>query len=285
MRGICTVEAGSGGFSHYTLSHASGSSVVVTDYGAHLLSWRDARGGERLFVSEKALFAPGKPIRGGIPLVFPQFGKGDLPSHGFARTSVWTFEGSSITEHGAITATFSLSWKGGVDSIWPHPCELRLHVKLSDVLAITMSVKNTGEAPLSFFSALHTYYRVSDIKQVAIEGLCGVDYIDFLRDRIRECEGRASVRCDGATDRVYVNSPRKLILRDDKGVPMIIDKQGMSDTVVWNPWREGAQTIVDLDCDEFQNFICVESGNVVTPIVLNPGEEHVAQQTLGVQLD
>ena len=46
-----------------------------------------------IFLSPKSHFAPGKAIRGGVPLVFPWFAerKGGLPGgmHGFARTLPW----------------------------------------------------------------------------------------------------------------------------------------------------------------------------------------------------
>lgn len=38
--------------------------------------------------SSKAFFKPGKAIRGGVPVVFPQFGPGALPQHGFARNNL-----------------------------------------------------------------------------------------------------------------------------------------------------------------------------------------------------
>ena len=62
----------------------------MTNFGAHVVSYvKDEK--EVLFMSELALKDGATPIRGGIPLVFPQFGKGKLlsTSHGFARRSTW----------------------------------------------------------------------------------------------------------------------------------------------------------------------------------------------------
>ena len=50
------------------------------------------------FLSERSAFAADKPIRGGVPIIFPWFGprtatqenpRTDGPSHGFARISQW----------------------------------------------------------------------------------------------------------------------------------------------------------------------------------------------------
>jgi len=49
----------------------TGESVTVHLYGATVTSWKLAGGEEQLFLSEKAHLDGSKPIRGGIPLVFP----------------------------------------------------------------------------------------------------------------------------------------------------------------------------------------------------------------------
>jgi glucose-6-phosphate 1-epimerase len=49
----------------------TGESVSVYLYGATVASWKLANGAEQLFVSEKAHLDGSKPIRGGIPIVFP----------------------------------------------------------------------------------------------------------------------------------------------------------------------------------------------------------------------
>ena len=48
----------------------TGESVTIHLYGATVTSWK-AHGQEQLFLSEKAHLDGSKPIRGGIPLVFP----------------------------------------------------------------------------------------------------------------------------------------------------------------------------------------------------------------------
>lgn len=49
----------------------TGERVEVQLYGATVLSWTDARGRERLWVSEAASLDGSRAVRGGIPLVFP----------------------------------------------------------------------------------------------------------------------------------------------------------------------------------------------------------------------
>lgn len=77
------------------------SAITVYQQGAHLTSWRTELGEEHLYTSPKAVYADGKAIRGGVPLIFPQFSDlGPLPvSHGFLRTSKkWKVNKSSTNE-------------------------------------------------------------------------------------------------------------------------------------------------------------------------------------------
>jgi len=73
--------------------------VTILLYGATVISWKVANDAgdlqERLFVSSKSLLDGSKPVRGGIPIVFPCFGPPILPEHsrlsqhGFARSEEW----------------------------------------------------------------------------------------------------------------------------------------------------------------------------------------------------
>src|SRR5688572_29727961 len=66
-----------------------GSRIVVSRFGGQVLSWV-AHGRERLYLSSTAAADSVQPVRGGVPVCFPQFsGRGPLPKHGFARTSTW----------------------------------------------------------------------------------------------------------------------------------------------------------------------------------------------------
>ena len=42
-----------------------------------------------LYIRPDAVFDKSKPISGGVPLCFPQFGPGVMQQHGFARNLEW----------------------------------------------------------------------------------------------------------------------------------------------------------------------------------------------------
>lgn len=49
----------------------SGESIEVLLYGATIISWKDAKGDEKLWLSDAAVLDGSKAVRGGVPLVFP----------------------------------------------------------------------------------------------------------------------------------------------------------------------------------------------------------------------
>lgn len=276
---------GKGGLPMMCLWHSSGYSVVVSEYGAHIVSWMTPDERELLFLSDAAVFEEGKAIRGGIPIVFPQFSKqGPLPAHGVARTKRWKVVREQVSDNDAVSVTLRLNSDRQTETVWPHQFTLEFEIVLTDVLLTTLRVHNTGETPFSFTSALHTYFRTSDVSRVSIQGLSGAMFLDFLKNRESSVETRGEISIHEPIDRVYVNSPETVaIASGSDGVRYLVTKDGFADSVVWNPWIEGARTIADLRPEDYQQMVCVESGNVDAAITLAPGATHSAGQIIRAQ--
>jgi glucose-6-phosphate 1-epimerase len=258
---------------------AGAARAAVRPGGAHVASWR-ARGEELLFVSREAVHAPGAALRGGVPVVFPQFAdRGDLPKHGFARTARW-----SLVSQDDASAVLELRDSEATRALWPHAFRCTLRVALAeDALALTLAVENPGPAPLSFTAALHTYLRVRDVHAVAVEGLSGVRYLDKLGGGARR-EQRGAVRFEGPVDRVYEGGGARALSLTGSGVvrPLRIETDGFADVVVWNPWREGAEGIGDMAAGEYRRMVCVEAAQVTEPAELAPGARWQGTQRLAL---
>jgi glucose-6-phosphate 1-epimerase len=271
--------AGPGGLPLVRLIHASGYSTTVSEYGGQIISWMSPAEQEFLFMSSRAIYQNGKAIRGGIPVCFPQFGKGALPQHGFARTKKWKVVREQVSTSDVVSVTLRLTPDSDTHSLWPHQFALELDVVLSDVLLTALRVTNTGDAAFEYTSALHTYFRTSDIEHVTLSGLQGIEYVDFLKDRVCLVEDRLDVTVSEPVDRAYQNSPETLVLSSPKdNVRFRITKEGLRDTVVWNPWIEGGRAIADLGPEDYRSMICVESGNVLAPVRVEPGDIHTSGQ-------
>ncbi|HEX2585085.1 MAG TPA: hypothetical protein VHL14_08130, partial [Steroidobacteraceae bacterium] len=97
------------------LRHSSGATALVHIHGAHITSWKTSDGVERLFLSKRAEFKAGAAVRGGVPIIFPQFAAlGSLPKHGFARMSTWYL----IDNTSLDTVTFELKDSAETRAIW-----------------------------------------------------------------------------------------------------------------------------------------------------------------------
>merc|ERR1711971_849139 len=55
------------------MDRGNNTTCTINLHGATIVSWR-VNNQEQLFVSKKSVFDGRKPIRGGIPFIFPQFG-------------------------------------------------------------------------------------------------------------------------------------------------------------------------------------------------------------------
>jgi glucose-6-phosphate 1-epimerase len=258
-----------------------GAIAIATLQGAHLISWTPPDGQERLFVSERSAFGAGKAIRGGIPVVFPQFAElGPLAKHGFARTSAWTFVGVVETKEG-VCASFALEASPQSLALWPHPFRLELAATLGrSRLEVELRVTNTGEEAFAFAAALHTYLNVTEAAAVRLQGLRGTRYRD--REPIAVgVEGRSVVTAEEPIDRVYFAAPAELRLEASERV-LAIAQRGFSDTVVWNPGRELAAQMADMAPEGYRRMLCVEAASIDPIVTLAAGSAWTGAQAIAV---
>lgn len=279
--GCVECAAGVNGLPKAKLEHGSGSALEIYLYGAHITSWRLSGSSEILFLSRNAVFEKGKAIRGGIPVIFPQFGNGPLPAHGFARNTDWQVRSTEVLDDGAVSVTLALTESESSLSLWPFRFELHLQVILSDSLLIKLTVSNNSESSFSFQSALHTYFKVGDVSRISIGGLQGSKYIDKLDQASIKREDGSEIQPTSACDNVYLAAPDVLTIHDkSEGRKIILEKGGFREAVLWNPWKETGATIKDLHSDAYREMICLEAANVEPQIVVEPGELHSAWQRI-----
>ncbi|MBF0244220.1 MAG: D-hexose-6-phosphate mutarotase, partial [Planctomycetes bacterium] len=181
IAGALRIEGGKGAFTKVIMSSDGGACAEVYLHGAHVARWKDSSGRDGLFLSERAVFHEDKPIRGGIPVVFPQFGPGLLPMHGLVRTEDWEILETKRTESGGMIVVFSISDSPSLRQLWPYRFRCDYIVRLEDgSLDTELRVLNIGDRVLSCTCALHTYLSVTDVSRVSGLGLAGLQYIDIL---------------------------------------------------------------------------------------------------------
>ena len=262
---------------------ADGARLEAYRHGAHVTSWRPAGGDERLFLSTRSAFAPGIAIRGGVPVIFPQFaGEGPLPKHGFARVVEW--ELISVAPAGmnreGREALFRLMDSAQTRQIWPHAFDAKLSaVVASASLALELTITNTDAQTITFTAALHTYLRVDDVRDAFVRGLEGASFRDRTASGGRRAQTERDLVVDAGIDRVYLGSTNPIEVRDSKRTTRV-SMRGFRDVVVWNPGPAGGAALPDLEPDGYLRMLCVEAAAVGNPVRLQPGERWIGAQIL-----
>ena len=282
MTAASATRTGAGGLAIVPLRAADGAAAEVYLHGAHVTSWRPAPDDdERLFLSARSEFRPGAAIRGGIPVIFPQFSEeGPLPRHGFARTAIWRVASVHRTDEGDAVATLTFTDSAETHAVWSAEFKATLTVRVGGPRLVTeLEVENTGAAPFSFTCALHTYLRVHDVAQVEVHGLQSQRYRDTAdRTRLRTDDDPV-LRITGELDRVYVGAPRAVVVREPRRA-LRVEAREFPDLVLWNPGRKRAAALADMEPDGERAMLCVEAAVVQTPIVLATGGRWHGSQTL-----
>jgi len=256
-----------------TLKHASGATAEIAIQGAHVTSWKRANGEEMLFVSANSRLAAGQAIRGGVPVVFPQFANlGPLPQHGFVRTAMWEVADVARDPTGAVFALFRIRDTDASRALWPHAFRASVRVTLDEALATSITIENTGDEAFPFQCALHTYLRVGDLRKVTVEGLEGATYQDRTAKAVQRRERRRPLRVVGEVDRIYVARPGRLRVRDaSRDRTILVDRAGFGDVVIWNPGEQKARASIGLAEGEYLTMLAVEAAQIVPPVKLLPG--------------
>lgn len=276
-------QTGRGGLEKINLTTESGASAEIYRHGAHLTAWRTAAGKEWIFTSEQAQFTQGKAIRGGVPIIFPQFNAfGSGPRHGFARTSSWQLNEAPSGDGHRSRCVFSLSDNEQTQSVWPHRFAAQFIVELTDQqLRMTLSVRNCDDKPFEFTAALHSYFAIADLPNTRLQGLQGLSFwdndgSDFSK---RQTSAEDELTFSDAIDRVYFNSTHPLTLRDGSS-PLQISSEGFKEVVVWNPGAQAAQTMADMADNEYRQMLCVEAAVIDQPVTVKPGQSWQGSQIL-----
>jgi glucose-6-phosphate 1-epimerase len=269
--------------------------LLIAQQGAQILSYQRVGEQPLLWLSDQAIFRQGKSVRAGVPVCWPWFGNlqrnpqavqamyhgEQAPAHGLVRGRDWQLL-DIVEVGGSLRIEFELPEAQGDLQGWPHDVELKLVMVLSNDLTLSLTSRNMGNTPVTISQALHSYFAVSDVRQVRVEGVEGLGYIETLADwEQRQQEGALAFA--GETDRIYLATAPALSIVDPQWKRRItLTSSGSRSAVIWNPWTERAKELPDMADDGWQRMLCIETANVWDDLVeLRPGASH----SLGVRID
>lgn len=251
--------------------------AVISLYAGQILSFQPNQGDELLFISDSAYFETGKAIKGGAPICWPWFGPDPRgqggPSHGFVRNRPWNVLSTASTASGETRVKLELKDTPETQAIWPHSFQVVIEILVGETLTLSLITQNTGNQAFEITQALHTYFKVGDIKQVSVQGLDGCPYLDKV-DGGAEKQQTGEITISEEVDRVYTNVPARLVIDDAAlGRQIQIQSTGSKTAIVWNPWSEISAKMADLGDQDYERFVCVETANAADDIItVQPGE-------------
>lgn len=275
-----------------TSNTSPNTNVTILKYGATIISWKISNI-EQLWLSDGAKLDGSKPVRGGIPLVFPVFGKSNingfqnLPQHGFARNSTWEFLGQ--TTENPPTVQFALSPEQANKEIYSNwdngdnDFTLFLTITLNDDnLKTNIEIQNNDSKSWKFNWLFHTYLKINEIEDTLINNLPGETCYDQL---IKETykEKSPAIDFNHELDRIYKNvSTDKIIQVIELGkVIHNVKRINLPDLVVWNPWIEKSNGMSDFQPKSgFHKMVCIEPGHVHDFVELKPNQSWSAEQII-----
>ncbi|WP_409277718.1 D-hexose-6-phosphate mutarotase [Pseudomonas defluvii] len=269
--------------------------LLIAQQGAQVLSYQRVGEPPLLWLSDQALFKQGKSVRAGVPVCWPWFGNlarnpqsvqamyqaSEAPAHGLARGRDWQLLGidNSSTE---LRIDFTLPEALGNLPGWPHSVALNLSIVMGEQLSLTLSSENLGSDPITISQALHSYFAVSDVRQVRVEGVAGLNYIETLANWEQRNQ-QGDLGFAGETDRIYLQAPEQLSIVDPAwNRRILLRSSGSRSAVIWNPWTDRAAELIDMANDGWQRMLCIETANVWDDLVqLAPGARHTLSLSIG----
>lgn len=265
--------------------------LVVAQQGAHVISYQIEGDQPLIWSNPGAVFKHGKAIRGGMPVCWPWFGnfqrnpqsvqdmrRSSEPAnaHGEVRAIDWELMGMGEDGDALIVEFIQPKAEGHLPG-WPHTVGVKLQIRMDAALNVSLISFNAGPEDVTLSQALHSYFAVSDVHQVSIEGLDGVSYLNTLESWDTVNVQAGDITFTGETDRIYQDTPDLICIVDPEWKRRIrIQTVGSKSSVVWNPWIEKTKTFSDMEADGWKGMVCVETANVMRDIVtLKPQDMHV----------
>jgi len=207
-----------------------------------------------------------------------------MPMHGFARLLRWHLTAVEYSlENSEIRLCLLDDERTRVYS--PRRFELSLRVLLGSTLRVELTTLNTDRTAWTVSQALHSYFSVRQIMDIAVRGLENKPYFDCLSGAI-EPGSDTPIAIRSEVDRVYDDASPECVINDPGlGRQIRVGKHGSRSTVVWNPWIEKSRRMPDFEDQEYTRMICVETANTRgDAVALDPGRKHTLTQTICIDM-
>ncbi|RRV08325.1 D-hexose-6-phosphate mutarotase [Pseudomonas sp. v388] len=233
--------------------------AVFSRQGAQLLHFQPR--GQKPWLWCAAQWPQVGAIRGGVPVCWPWYGRhpgeSGWPAHGWGRLLDWKLVDSGESEAGVILHWRLQLWDWQVD----------LHAELGQGMDLRLSTRHEDSEPCHFSHALHAYWRISDVEDVAVQGLEGAQGYDELRRQ--SCQQEGELRPAGGCQRTFEHEGAVQLEDQAWQRRFTIDTGDSPNTVIWHP---GSRPLLGVAGNETTGFVRVEAA-AGDSFSLEPGQQ------------
>ena len=259
----------------------------ISLHGGQVLMWQPIEHQPVFWLSKSSSYQQDKAIRGGIPLCWPWFGshhndpENKAGNHGFARQQTWQVESIAINDNDVVV---KLMWQGeNMHDLFPIACQIKQTLVFGEKFSQQFEMINLTESEITYTGALHSYFSVSDPKQIKIAGLSALKFADKLTGEMRDKE--VFINGVGPVDRIYHidNADNRTMCLVDEGLRRTIKvvAENTQQWVFWNPGEQLASNMADIHNQGEQEFVCLEAANT-QPQMLPAHSSTFISQTIEV---
>ncbi|NPA59215.1 MAG: D-hexose-6-phosphate mutarotase [Epsilonproteobacteria bacterium] len=266
----------------YIKVNNNSASALIALQGAHIFEYIPNHSmNSILWLSDESEFKTGTAIRGGIPICWPWFGLHEnktLPQHGFARTSLFKHIYTKDIDADTTEVLLRLTHSKESLELWDYKFELEMKFSISKELKMELRTKNIDSKPFKITQALHSYFAISDIRDISIIGLDKQKYFDALTKETYIQDG--DITFDSELDRVYQNKNKDIVLIDEEYI-VDIGTKGSASTVIWNPWIDKSKRMSGMSDEAYKEFVCIENANAMDDFkIIKPNSSHTLEVTI-----
>jgi D-hexose-6-phosphate mutarotase len=262
------------------------ASAQINLLGGTVLSYQPHDSQPVLWEPNHKKFNLSNGFRRGVPVCWPWFAihpNPEYPIHGFVKNCLWQIK--KMFEEDKVTCIeLGVSNLPEFQKYYPYEWDLRLLITIGDTLHLKLTTTNLGNAPFQYSGAFHTYLNVSDINNIYLSGLENTTYYCKERDQHGFIDSE-KLQFQQPVNRIYMDAPSASYLIDPGYQRKItISKFGNRTTVVWNPSSTWCQNQTDMEPEDRNQMVCVES--VVAPYeeqIVQAGQSHSFTTTISVE--
>jgi len=262
IKDILTLQTDDAGIQKILISNTLAEAEIYL-LGANLTHFQPKGEEKVIFDGTKSYILPNKSAHFGIPICWPWFGPHptdtNKPQHGFARTMLWEISETKALPSGETFIKLQLTEDKDTLALYPHSFELTLTFTIGKTLSMSLTTHNTSAQPMQITQALHSYLYVNQVKDIYIEGLENISYLDQI-DHHNIKHSSKPIEVQSELDRIYIDTDEECCIIDPVLKRKIhIQKEHSHTTVVWNPGKEN--TLHDVGKEKYNKFMCIETAN------------------------